>query len=228
MSVTTPRDRGSRRRLNRTESQARTRALLLDAAATVFARDGYGGASVSVIAETAGFSVGALYSNFASKEDLFLALFDEHLAGHLRDLDRIAGDEPPGDGRNAAFGRYLTEVADGHGDWGALELEFLRYALGRRDLKERLAERWARPRRAIARLIEADHPSPPASRGDSGTVPSSEAVATVILALFDGLVTQRRIKPDTVPEWLFADALGWLAAGLAAQSQRQKDTGEIT
>lgn len=228
MLAPTSRAAGSRRRLSRTESRAHTRSLLLDAAAAVFARDGYGGASVSVIAETAGFSVGALYSNFASKEDLFLALFDEHLAGHLRDLDRIAADEPPGGGRNAAFGRYLTEVADGHGDWGALELEFLRYALRRPDLLERLAERWARPRRAIARLIEADHQRTSGSPGDSDTMPDTEAVATVILALFDGLITQRRIKPDTVPESLFAEALGWLAAGLATQTQRKKDAGEIT
>ena len=221
MSVQAPGKPGPRSRRSRAESQARTRRLLLDAAATEFARDGYGGASVSAIAEAAGFTVGALYSNFASKEELFLALLDERLADHLRDLDRIAGTRPPGGDRNAAFGRYLVEVADGHDEWGVLELEFLRYALSRPDLRERLAQRWAKPRRAIARLIDEDRREPSRPPAPPTSAPDSDAVATVILALFDGLVTQRRINPDTVPDSLFADALGWLADGLA---RRNEDT----
>ena len=63
-----------RQRLTRAEAKARTREQLLDAAARTFARKGYAGASVEEIAESAGYSIGALYSNFASKEQLFLEL----------------------------------------------------------------------------------------------------------------------------------------------------------
>jgi AcrR family transcriptional regulator len=63
-------------RLTRAESQAETRAKLLDAAAMVIAERGYTGASVETIAEAAGFSKGAVYSNFASKEALVLALVE--------------------------------------------------------------------------------------------------------------------------------------------------------
>lgn len=63
-------------RLTRAESQAETRAKLLDAARTVIAEHGYAGASVDAIAEAAGFSKGAVYSNFASKEALVFALID--------------------------------------------------------------------------------------------------------------------------------------------------------
>ena len=63
-----------RQRLTRAEAKARTRQQLLDAAARTFARKGYAGASVEEIAESAGYSTGALYSNFASKEQLFLEL----------------------------------------------------------------------------------------------------------------------------------------------------------
>lgn len=63
-------------RLTRAESRAETRAKLLDAARTVIAEHGYAGASVEAIAEAAGFSKGAVYSNFASKEALVLALID--------------------------------------------------------------------------------------------------------------------------------------------------------
>ncbi len=64
-------------RLSREESRERTRALLLGSAARAFARAGYSGASVDDIAEDAGFSKGAFYSNFASKEAIFLALLEE-------------------------------------------------------------------------------------------------------------------------------------------------------
>jgi AcrR family transcriptional regulator len=63
-----------RQRLTRAEAKARAREQLLDAAAPTFARKGYAGASVEEIAESADYSIGALYSNFGSKEQLFLEL----------------------------------------------------------------------------------------------------------------------------------------------------------
>ena len=60
--------------MTRAERRAQTRAALLDAAARVFAERGFGGASVEAIAAEAGYTRGAFYSNFASKEELFVAL----------------------------------------------------------------------------------------------------------------------------------------------------------
>src|SRR6266542_3730865 len=76
----------ARTRLTREQSRQRTRAALIAAAMGVFARDGYAGAPVDAIAEQAGFTVGALYSNFATKQDLFLAVFEQHCAGELAAL----------------------------------------------------------------------------------------------------------------------------------------------
>jgi len=77
------------KRLRRDESQAQTRARLLAAAGRVFARLGYTGASVDAVAEEAGYSKGAVYSNFASKEDIFLELMREHEAREQRDIGKI-------------------------------------------------------------------------------------------------------------------------------------------
>ena len=77
-----------RRRLTRAEAKNRTRQLLLDAAAQVFARKGFAGASVEEIAEAAGYSIGAVYSNFGSKEQLFLELS----AAYRSDLIAQAAD----------------------------------------------------------------------------------------------------------------------------------------
>src|SRR5258708_11189245 len=65
-------------RLTRDQKKAQTRLQLLEAAANVFARRGYHAATVDEVAEEAGFTVGALYSNFAGKQDLFLEMLEEH------------------------------------------------------------------------------------------------------------------------------------------------------
>src|SRR5437660_12179265 len=82
----------ARTRLTREQSRQRTRAALIVAAMGVFARDGYAGASVDAIAEQAGYTVGALYSNFATKQELFLAVFEQHCAGELAAL-RVLADQ---------------------------------------------------------------------------------------------------------------------------------------
>lgn len=66
----------SNRRLTREEARQQTRSRLLDAAAEVFGRLGYNGASLEAVAEAAGYSKGAVYSNFATKADLFMALLE--------------------------------------------------------------------------------------------------------------------------------------------------------
>lgn len=75
-------------RLTREQSRAQTRERLLASAAVVFAREGYAGASVDRIAEEAGYSKGALYSNFASKDELFFELFDYYAGGQADELCR--------------------------------------------------------------------------------------------------------------------------------------------
>src|ERR1700679_3861070 len=67
-------------RLSRKEKQAQTRSCLMRSAAKLFAQRGFRDASIDDVAEDAGFTKGAFYANFASKEELFLAMLDEHFA----------------------------------------------------------------------------------------------------------------------------------------------------
>src|SRR5580692_10176637 len=73
-------------RMTREQSRANTRDRLLAAARSVFARSGFHGASVEEIASEAGFSTGALYSNFESKEDLFLVLMEAEIEAHASEI----------------------------------------------------------------------------------------------------------------------------------------------
>ncbi|MCE9522821.1 MAG: TetR/AcrR family transcriptional regulator, partial [Alphaproteobacteria bacterium] len=74
-------------RLTRAEQQAQTRERLLAAAERVFARHGYGGASIDLISAEAGYSKGAIYSNFESKEEVFLELARVYMGRRMTELE---------------------------------------------------------------------------------------------------------------------------------------------
>jgi AcrR family transcriptional regulator len=82
------------RRLTRAQQQAVTRERLLAAAEKVIARHGFGGASIDLIAAEAGYSKGAIYSNFESKEAIFLELLRSYMERDMSELDRIVSVDP--------------------------------------------------------------------------------------------------------------------------------------
>ncbi len=210
--VNTESDEPVRRRLSRAEAKARTRALLLEAAARVFARKGFTGASVEEIAEAAGFSIGALYSNFGGKEALFLELLSHRQTGRIAEAAQALERHPAGTGEAAAeVGRLLIDVADKDMDFAPLQAEFWLYAVRNPHVLDTMAANLSAPRQALQQVISTSL----AQHGAPAEV-SAEAVATVVTALFDGLVRQRRIDPAGVPEDLFPNALQWLFAGITA------------
>jgi AcrR family transcriptional regulator len=81
-------------RLTRVQQQALTRERLLAAAEQVIDRHGYGGASIDLITAEAGYSKGAIYSNFESKEALFLELLRLYMERDMTELERIVSLDP--------------------------------------------------------------------------------------------------------------------------------------
>jgi TetR/AcrR family transcriptional regulator, transcriptional repressor of aconitase len=80
-------------RLSREESRALTRAKLLASARDVVAREGYEGATIDRIAEEAGFTKGAFYANFSSKEEIVLELLEKHSLADVDEIAALLGDE---------------------------------------------------------------------------------------------------------------------------------------
>lgn len=214
-----------RRRLTRAEAKARTRQLLLVAAASVFASKGFAGASVEEIAEAAGFSIGAVYSNFGGKEELFLELSETYRSDLIAEAAALVREHGPGGG---GLGPLLTRAADKDADFALLHSEFWAYAIRNPRVLDTMATRLNAPRQALEALVGAglqQRGAPPEA--------SPEAVAAVVAALFDGLVRQRLLNPASVPDELFGLALKWLftgigtAAGSAAppeQPERKKES----
>jgi AcrR family transcriptional regulator len=203
------------RRLSRQEAKARTRRSVLDAAAVVFARKGYAGATVEDIADAAGFSIGALYSNFANKEELFVELLgswgSRRMAGALA---RIGDSDVPIARRRAALAEHLVTIADNEADLAVLEAEFWLYAMRRPDLQRSLAEQFRRNRDSLAPVLAQ------IARDRFGTEDGlPEDLATVMIALFQGLLQLRRTEPELVPENLYADAISWLFTGFNGSEQ---------
>ena len=202
-----PGDVPRRPRLTRAEAKARTREQLLDAATRVFARKGYAGASVEEIAESAGYSIGALYSNFASKEQLFLELMSARRERRVNEVASILDAADPVD----ALVALLDRSAERDPDLVALRAEFWLYAVRNPEAMDALTAQLRRQVDALIGIISAATER----WGTPPDVPAAE-VATLVLAMFQGLVRQRRIDPDRVSGDLFVRGLRWLFAGLGS------------
>src|ERR671936_2700128 len=102
--------------MSRKETQQQTRERVLAAAAKVFARRGYHRATVDEIASEAGHTIGALYSNFAGKEELFLALADRQVEERVAEVAAM-GDAAEGDEPNRDAAEQLRVVLERDPDW---------------------------------------------------------------------------------------------------------------
>ena len=200
------------RRETRAEKQARTRAELLRTATTVFAQDGYEGASVEQIAELAGYSHGAVYSNFAGKADLFLAVFEDYMAERARELaatqEELAEDAPLEQRARALADQWMKRFASDRESF-LLHLEFLAASRREPELAKRFGSRSAALRETIAAFI-AHHQE---EEGAEAPLPPSE-LALVLRALGIGLAIEALVSPDAVREDLYGDFVELLVSML--------------
>jgi AcrR family transcriptional regulator len=185
----------------------RTRQHLIDAAAVVFGQRGYHGGSLDEVAATAGFTKGAVYSNFKSKDDLFVAVLEDQIHGQIREVEALLGGNPFPDATQLdAIRRLIMPRRDRGGiDWMALYLEFVLYALRNPAARTLLQEFRRRTREAVERMVEQGW----AALGATPTV-SASAVAMISLAIFNGLDLERLVDPDGVPESITEDVLEFL------------------
>jgi AcrR family transcriptional regulator len=178
-------------RLTRAEQRARTRAALLDAAGRVIAERGLHGASIEAIVAEAGYTGGAFYANFESKEDLFSALLEERVFAVWRGM--LAHSAPPSGLPTPRHVGEISAAMNRHPDarWVIqLWLELLANAGRDERFRQVAAGLWSEARAHNTRAL-AD-----AGR-TSGLAP--EHLATAMMALETGLTLQHFADPDAVP-----------------------------
>jgi AcrR family transcriptional regulator len=207
-----------RKRRTQAERREETREQLLVAAGRVFAKRGFHGTSLDAVAEEAGFSRGAVYYNFADKEELFLELLDRRCAERAQDLRELfAGEEDDvaTTSRQAQVAaQQALDAMTGDPEWRALYLEFLAQAARDPGFRRRFSKRTSEMRGALEEIV-VERTRPVAD--SLGMEP--EHLAVVIDALGDGLWAQHMLHGErAVPPDLFSKALALLVDGIAARA----------
>jgi AcrR family transcriptional regulator len=197
-------------RMTRAERQAQTRQALLDAAARVFIERGFAGSSVEAIAEEAGYTRGAFYSNFESKEQLFAELLQQRVYSVYRGMAEatVSGARPS----LRETGEQLARIqANEEGHWlFRLWLELLAHAGRDEAFRSIAAGFWSANRKLIAEGVrrayeEAGEP-PPAD---------PDRLASAMIALDIGLALQHFVDPEAVPLDLYPELYELLFQPLA-------------
>ena len=204
-------------RLTRAEQREHTRTCLVEAAAKVFSRRGYDKASLDEVAEQAGFTKGAVYSNFKGKEDLFLATIDRHFEERLDAVKRLMMEEPGGQGTAHAVGMDFMEDLNSEPEYFALFFEFWAYAQRNPAVKRKFLPRVQRFRTALAELFEAK-----AEKGLELPIPS-EHLASMLIAMAAGVAMEREFDPKSVPDDMYARMLQFFFRGMLADDESGLD-----
>jgi AcrR family transcriptional regulator len=180
-------------------SREETRRRLTTAAIDVVSRKGYHAASVNEIARRAGYSIGALYSNFGSKDDLLLAVFDEHVRWFEAQLDRAA----QADDTTQATSDWIQSLTE-KPDQFLVFIEFWAYAVRKPKMRREFATRMAELRKRVAATVVQ-------RSGAISSGPPPDVVALLLLALGRGLALEKLVDPEAVPDQEVARLLAALA-----------------
>ncbi|TDW18278.1 TetR/AcrR family transcriptional regulator [Kribbella kalugense] len=175
--------------------RSNTRARLLEGALEVFAERGFHGASVEDICERAGFTRGAFYSNFASKDELVLALFQATTDRLLEQIEALLPElaNQPGSLLDAVLG-LLDETAPDQRQWHLISTEFTLHALRDPDAAKALNKQRAMFRDSLTKLVEQITTTSQLTL----TVPAEQFVR-LVMAVHEGARSQSLLEPRKVP-----------------------------
>jgi AcrR family transcriptional regulator len=177
----------------RAERQAQTREDLIDAAEELFTANGFHATSLDAVAIAAGYTKGAVYSNFSSKEDLFFAVYERRVGRHEAHVAELFAD--PLDAREAIL-RVIEAVGDlrrrRQDGWMAVFLEFWTHVLRHPEHRARFGEAH---RRAVA-PFEAALERFAAQQGITLPIPADQ-LAVSLFAMENGIGLERLTDPES-------------------------------
>ncbi len=193
-----------------------TRDLLLRAAEQIFARVGYEKAQVDDIAEAAGFSKGALYAHFKSKEELFLALHQAKTVIYEAKLRHALDSAPTRVGKIAAFRSFYIDLSKDR-EWALIVLEVKLFITRNLEARERLRQIDDHAQDSIAGALTGLF-------GNSARAPG-EALG----GIFSALVLEAALEPDVLPERKIRAMLGTIFdALLGSRDQATQTRNRVT
>src|SRR5882672_2823702 len=190
-----------------------TREKLFEAAARVFEEHGIGGASIETIAAAAGFSRGAFYSNFTSKDELIIAMLEDHVEQSARrHLDLLTRHRNLADFIDA-MKKMDRSQQDPLGRSPLLHMEMILFVARAEKRRPELAKRLRARRKLITDIVETTLKN----SGKNGSL-NPTWTGAILLALEDGFRLHRLIDPETTPADSFLHAISDLqrAMGISA------------
>jgi AcrR family transcriptional regulator len=187
---------------------------LFEAAARVFEEQGIGGASIEAVAAAAGLTRGAFYSNFNSKDELIIAMLEDHVEQSVRrNLDLLERHKDPADFVEALRTMDRSKQ-DPLGRSPLLHMEMILFVARAEKRRPELAKRLRARRKLIADIVET-------TSKNSGRNPAFNPAWTgaILLAMEDGFRLHRLIDPETTPADSFLRAIADLqrAMGIASR-----------
>lgn len=180
-------------RLSREESQIQTRERLIATATRLFAEKGYGGTSLRDIAEQAGYSQGAFYSNFDSKETLLLEMLRRHMAAEAEQLAILTAQ--PAQDPDIVLHKLenWASTLDQDINWSMLSIELQLHAQRSETFATAYQAVWQQHRDALAKWLSH------LFAGKQLQLPvAAEELAAAFMALAHGLSLQRVATGTTV------------------------------
>jgi AcrR family transcriptional regulator len=200
--------------LTRKEKQAKTRSALLKSAAKMICRKGITEASVEDVASDAGYTKGAFYANFKSKEEMFLVMLDERYSTELERLEaHLPGEGAPAEEVRESSEDFLRFIRSDP-EWPRLYFEFVVYAARNPEFREELATRNRAMRERIAEVISNWRSNWGADSVVEPPFPF-EDIALMLFCMADGFLIAQLIEPD-VDEKLYGTMNATLFRGIAA------------
>jgi len=207
--------RAIRRRLSREEKRQETKEKLLRSAEQLFNQGGYEKASVDLIAENAGFSKGAFYSNFESKEEIFLALLESSKRRNIAALESLVAQEMSAEQMLVAI-RNHQSGPESDFDFAQLAVEFALQASRDPTFAKAYARLNRNFRDSMIGVLEKLYTK-------LGRVPPAPAkdLADILIATITGLLLQASDAPANVRKRLISEAT-FLILGISAQPPEGK------
>ena len=191
--------------------RAQTREKLIAAAGEAFAERGLRDVSVDELARRAGFTKGAFYANFASKEALFLAMLDDRFARRSAQMHQaLATEEAPEEQARRSGEEFVASVS-ADPEWERLFFEFAALAARDEAFRVELVARY----RALRADMAADYERR-ARELDFALPFPAEHLALMTFAMGNGVALEQLLEPDAVPEGFFGQMLAVWVAGLRA------------
>ena len=192
----------NRRRLTQEERKKETRQLLLESAFETFAKLGFHGASVDKIAEHAGFSKGAVYAHFHTKEDLFLAIVEQQMNLYVWNIRQVIGQQQSLLHFIETMDEYCDSVRQQTQTWSMLSMEFLLYAMREESVRHKWSNMITEAVKQISKSIESL-----LLKENYKSTLSAEEIAWTMLSLENGMSIFYYISQNHIPLDLYGKAL---------------------